>query len=117
MRTSLLRYFAFSGRASRREFTTVFLTSLALGLVFIPAAARWPQTIGSLWFGLPYVILSDWIGLSVAVRRMHDIGKSGRLLILALVPITGIVFLAWCFRRAGMPGENRYGASPAPSLT
>lgn len=43
--------------------------------------------------------------LAVAVRRMHDIGKSGWYI---LIPIYNIILLA----TAGEEGENQYGPDP-----
>lgn len=54
-------------------------------------------------------------GLGVAVRRLHDIGKSGWWLLLALVPFVNFVFaivmLIWCIKD-GDKGDNKFGPSP-----
>ncbi len=53
--------------------------------------------------------------LGVAVRRLHDIGKSGWWLLLCLVPfvnfIFAIVMLIWTIKD-GAKEPNQYGASP-----
>lgn len=52
--------------------------------------------------------------LAVAVRRLHDTGRSGWLLLVALIPFAGLVLLVFLLT-AGDEGENRYG--PARQIT
>ena len=49
--------------------------------------------------------------LAVAVRRLHDTGRSGWLVLLNPVPIAGLVVLVFCLL-PGTPGENRFGPDP-----
>jgi uncharacterized membrane protein YhaH (DUF805 family) len=51
-------------------------------------------------------------GIAVGVRRLHDIGKSGVLLLLALIPCIGAIILIIWFVKEGDPGPNQYGPSP-----
>ena len=59
--------------------------------------------------GLIYSLAVLVPNLAAGTRRLHDTGKSGWFLLLALIPILGwiavIVFLA----QAGNPGPNQYG--------
>lgn len=50
-------------------------------------------------------------GLSVSVRRLHDIGRSGWWLLIAFTLIGIIVLIVW-FATAGNPGQNDHGAPP-----
>jgi uncharacterized membrane protein YhaH (DUF805 family) len=50
-------------------------------------------------------------GLAVGVRRLHDTDKSGWWLLLALIPIVGIIVLIVFWATDGLPGTNQYGAS------
>jgi len=51
-------------------------------------------------------------GLAVAVRRLHDIGKSGWMLLIGLIPIVGgIILLIWAASDS-QPGDNQYGPNP-----
>lgn len=51
-------------------------------------------------------------GLGVAVRRLHDIGKSGWWVLLGIIPIIGwIILLVWYCRESEME-ENQYGPVP-----
>lgn len=96
-------YVDFSGRASRSEYWWFYLATLLISygaLILYPAAAM----IASLVFILP--------SLATAVRRFHDIGKSGWYLLVGLIPIIGFfIVLYWLVQ----PSEkaNAYGKGPA----
>ena len=51
--------------------------------------------------------------LTVQVRRLHDIGKSGAWYLLTFVPFGGLVLLYWACC-ASEPGSNYYDG-PSPS--
>lgn len=51
-------------------------------------------------------------GLAVAVRRLHDVGKSGWMFLVALIPIVGGIWLLVLMLTDGEWGENRYGSDP-----
>ena len=74
------KYFKFSGRANRREFWNFFIVCILLSIVFKKAG------LDNLFysFGLgTLLVLPKW---AVGVRRLHDIGKSGWILPILLVP-------------------------------
>ena len=48
--------------------------------------------------------------LAVSVRRLHDIGRSGWWLLIAFIPVVGIIILiVWACKR-GETGANPYGS-------
>jgi len=111
----LKKYAQFSGRSRRKElwmfvlFNCLFSWPLyILGLVFRENA------LGSIFLGLYFIYLLAVIVpcLAVAVRRLHDLGKSGWWYFIILVPIAGpIIFLVFmCLD--GEPGTNQYGPNP-----
>ena len=54
-----------------------------------------------------------WCLLSIAIKRAHDYGASGARLLLALIPLFGLVYLlAELIFRGGTAGENAYGPAP-----
>ncbi len=107
----LLKYAAFTGRASRREFAVAFAVSVVLTLTsLLPGLAPGPNIWITAVYWLVY-IASNWILLAAAVRRQHDLGKSAWLILLS--PIVGFVLLIWWFFRPGMASANRYGLPPA----
>jgi uncharacterized membrane protein YhaH (DUF805 family) len=58
-------------------------------------------------FGL---ILPSW---AVAVRRLHDIGKSGWNLLWSLIPFLGGLYLLYLYVQPSSPEANAYGPAPA----
>ena len=103
-------YATFAGRARRSEFWFFWLFNLlAHGVAGILDAALFGiaaplNAIVSLLLLVP--------NLAVAVRRLHDGGRSGWWLLIALVPLLGIlVLLFWSVSR-GEDGPNRFGADP-----
>ena len=51
-------------------------------------------------------------GLAVQVRRLHDLGKSGWMILIALIPLVGAIWLLVLYCLDGQPGENQYGPNP-----
>lgn len=51
-------------------------------------------------------------GVAVAVRRLHDTGRSGWWLLLSFLPIVGPLYLLFLYCIDGDMGANRYGPSP-----
>ncbi len=46
--------------------------------------------------------------LAIAVRRLHDIGKSGWWLLISLIPIIGYIWLIILFATKSKPENNKY---------
>lgn len=59
-------------------------------------------------YGLAVLIPS----LAVAVRRLHDTGRSGWWWLVSLVPIIGAVVLIIFAAQDSQPGSNKYGSNP-----
>lgn len=70
----------------------------------------------ALFIGLAIGLLMLWPGVSVMVRRCHDLGLSGWWTLTTFVPYLGILILiiAGGFF-PGAPGTNRYGPRPGYS--
>lgn len=96
-------YAQFDGRAGRSEYWWFYLFTVLAGL----AAEIVGSTVGNLAtlvFFLP--------GLAIAVRRLHDVGRSGWW-VLILFTVIGIpVFLYWMVKDSDK-GKNAYGEGPA----
>ena len=121
--TTVLRnkYATFSGRASRSEYWWSYLgiavISMALQIIGIVgglALGSANEALGAL-FGLAALagILALLIPtLSVNVRRLHDTGKSGWMLLILLIPCIGfILWLVWMIED-GQAHANAYGPVP-----
>ena len=55
------------------------------------------------------------VGIMFGVQRLHDIGWSGWLLLITLVPIVGGVFSLLMFIIPGSTAANRFGSPPPPN--
>jgi uncharacterized membrane protein YhaH (DUF805 family) len=104
----LKNYAGFSGRARRAEYWQFVLFNViaAVVLFVIGLAIKFP---------LLYVIYNLAVlipGLAVFVRRMHDTGRSGWWILLALVPVVGGIVLLVFACLEGEAGPNKYGANP-----
>tara|TARA_B100001142_G_scaffold264308_1_gene267913 strand:+ start:167 stop:370 length:204 start_codon:yes stop_codon:yes gene_type:complete len=62
----------------------------------------------------PILLVPGWITL--VVRRLHDLGMSGWMWFVALVPVLGMIYLIYLFVQEGDMGENAYGAVPTNML-
>ena len=50
--------------------------------------------------------------MSVTARRLHDVGKSGWLQLITLIPFIGFIVLLVFVCKDSDPLENKYGTSP-----
>jgi uncharacterized membrane protein YhaH (DUF805 family) len=117
----LQQYADFGGRARRKEFWYFVLFNFLLGTVamIIDVAAGWDISPkhGSVMpnYGPYYMtcmVLMLLPGLAVAVRRLHDTGKSAWWILVSLIPLVGGIWLIVLMCTEGQSGENRYGANP-----
>ena len=89
---ALKKYADFQGRATRSNFWYFVLFNLliALGLLII---SKFIPFLVFLYF--IYALLMILPNLAVTVRRLHDIGKSGWWIFIALVPLVGGLYLIY----------------------
>lgn len=99
----LKNYANFEGRARRREYWyfTLFYYLLSLPLIFVDQAIDPEIGYASIIYSLGMIIPS----IAVAVRRMHDVGKSGWYI---LIPIYNLILAC----TNGDTGPNEYGQDP-----
>ncbi len=101
------KYAVFSGRAQRAEywyfFIFYFIVLVAI-LAFEPIESRIVSNLFSLLMLLP--------ALAVSSRRMHDIGKSGWMILLNFIPLIGQIWFFVLAVTDSNPGTNKYGPNP-----
>ena len=114
MMEPMRKYATFSGRARRAEYWW-----FALGyLIVLTVASVIDGVLGTglgMGIGILYVVvvLAVFIpSLSVTVRRLHDLDKSGWWMLLTFVPLIGAIVLLIWFCTQGTAGPNRFGADP-----
>ena len=108
------KYVDFSGRARRSEYWFFVLFYVIVRFV----ANIIDSIIGTRGFaggnGLLGVLVGLALllpGLSVGVRRLHDTGRSGWWILIALVPFIGAIVLL-VFALQPSEGPNRFGERP-----
>lgn len=116
--TCLSKYATLEGRASRSEFwwfvlgSNLFMYFVIFMMNFQLLAnpgADWLYTLMMMLLTSNSVMIALTIPqFSVLVRRLHDIGKSGWWLLIALT-IVGIAILCIWLSRKGMQEVNEYG--------
>lgn len=118
--TVLKKYAVFDGRAQRAEYWYFFLFNVIISMVLGilgKAIGVFSITIGTVGneinvlsaiYGLALLIP----GLAVQVRRLHDVGKSGWMILLNLIPLIGTIWILVLMIRDGTPGDNEYGPNP-----
>ncbi|MFF7752713.1 DUF805 domain-containing protein [Streptomyces sp. NPDC007971] len=108
---ALKKYAVFSGRARRKEY---WLFSLFVGIIYMvlaiaAAASKTPALfilVGVFYLG---ILLPS---LAVAVRRLHDTGRTGWWLLFGIVPLAGPITLLVFTCTDSQPGANKYGPNP-----
>lgn len=128
VRSGFSKYVTFSGRARRSEFWFWLLfaiiaavvaalldamlfpammdvqTDVADGVASVSAQGGPISALVTLGLLLP--------GLAMQIRRLHDVDRSGWWVLLAFIPLIGIIVLIvwWCTE--GTRGPNRFGSDP-----
>ncbi|HZU63923.1 MAG TPA: DUF805 domain-containing protein [Novosphingobium sp.] len=119
------RYFDFSGRSRRREFWLFSLFCMCVNLAIdfglggpYATLTGYSAMVGTHpgflaqgltgLFGL-FSFIPSW---AVAVRRLHDIDRSGWWLLLVLLPVLGWFVLLVFNCLDGTAGRNSYGFDP-----
>ena len=121
------KYAYYEGRARRSEYWWFTFFSVLIGLailvvtfvlVGIFAVLDLPN-VGTLIFvivNLFYALAMLAPSISAGIRRLHDIDKSGWLMILAVIPGISVILIVLFFVE-GTSGPNQFGADPKGSAT
>lgn len=111
----LKEYTNFEGRARRTEY---WMFALFNFLIFIPLYAidvflfskgilPIPMALSAIYF-LAVLLPS----ISVLVRRLHDVDKSGWWYFISFVPLVGSFILLFFLVQDGTVGDNQFGSNP-----
>lgn len=116
------KYADFNGRATRAEFWFFqlfnFLVALALialiGILFIFKISF----LAGFLIGI-YILLALFFiipSLAVAVRRLHDVGQSGWMILIDLIPFFGAIILLIFYLLDSEDKTNEWGPNPKRKL-
>jgi uncharacterized membrane protein YhaH (DUF805 family) len=99
-------YANFSGRLGLGGYWRFFLVNIVIAVVLlILLRIHWIFLI--LYVG--YILALLIPGLAAGVRRLHDTGKSGWFVLIALVPLVGTIILLVLLAQKGQTEDNTYG--------
>ncbi|MDO7896534.1 DUF805 domain-containing protein [Pseudomonas citrulli] len=125
---STLKPFSFEGRIGRLRYLawTMVLTLAMLPIIGIAFwySLSWlldsnslaAMIVGGLVGGVVFLGFA-FVSIQFSVQRLHDLGWSGWLWLLNLVPFVGSVFPLVLICAPGNDGPNRYGPPPPPNST
>ena len=112
---ALKKYAVFGGRSRRMEYWYFVLfniiVSIVLGVIdgLLGTSGSYAGAgLLSGIYGLAVLIPS----LAVTVRRLHDTDRTGWWILIALVPLIGVIVLLVFALLEGTPGDNQYGPNP-----
>ena len=110
-------YINFQGRARRKAYWMFVLFNLIALVVlsFIESAIGLSGQNGyGILTGL-YTLAIILPLIALAVRRLHDTGRSGWWILIGLVPLIGPIVLIVFYVTDSQPGTNEYGPNPKES--
>ena len=108
-------YAKFTGRARRSEYWYFTLFSMIASVLCMGIDNVLGTTIDPLPYGFAYYLYSLSVivpGLALVSRRLHDVGKSGWMILIALIPLVGAIWLLVLFCTDSNIGPNQYGPNP-----
>lgn len=106
--TVLKKYAVFSGRARRKEYWMFFLFNFIFSFILTFVDVFLDTVLFGAIYGLAVLIPS----LTVTVRRLHDIGRTGWWALIGLIPLIGFIVLFIFVTTDGNEGSNEYGSNP-----
>lgn len=105
----LKQYAVFTGRARRKEYWMFCLFNLIIAVVLaiIEGVIGSPGIVGMI-YSLAVLVPS----IAVGIRRLHDTGRTGWWLLIALIPLIGAIVLIIFTVQDSNEGDNAYGPNP-----
>lgn len=105
----LKKYATFTGRSRRKEFWMFFLVNAIIATVssFIEMSLFNSEIVYLVYSLVVFLPL-----IAVSIRRLHDIDRTGWWLMIAFIPLIGIIILIVFNVTKGTIGENKYGSDP-----
>lgn len=112
---ALKRWSDFNGRSRRKEYWMFLLfnviVSIVLGIIDMLIGTYSMNTGVGVLSGV-YMLVVLIPGIAVTIRRLHDTGRSGWWILIALVPIIGGIWLLVLMFLDSQKESNQWGPSP-----
>ncbi len=109
------QYLDFKGRARRKEYFMFGLINALFSIGYMILSfglGKWLEAPAFISIYVLYMLASLLPSLAVSVRRMHDIGKSGWMLLVGCIPLVGPIWMLVLLITDSDPQTNEYGPNP-----
>lgn len=105
----LKQYADFNGRARHQEYWMFVLINAAISFgATLIGGLLGVGTLLQLVYSFAVLVPT----IAVGVRRLHDIGKSGWMLLVSFIPIAGIIWILVLLAKEGEVQPNQWGDNP-----
>ena len=108
------KYCNFNGRLNRKPYLIRGLTLVAVDIIVVSvlmSVLRIPDPSNHPIFAVVNLVVMI-CGLSLTVRRWHDLGKSGFWAITGFIPLINVLAAIYLIFWRGQQGDNQYGPDP-----
>jgi len=117
VRAVIAKYAVFQGRARRAELwywiLAIMVAEIAIAIIGgVLSAVSDSLAVVSLLLYCALLVGIIVPSIAVAVRRLHDTGRSGWWYFIAVVPLVGPILLIVWYCTPGTPGSNAFGSDP-----
>lgn len=112
----LKKYAEFAGRARRKEYWMFVLVNFLIAIAISIGGGILGLEEGTAVISGLYSLAVLVPGIAVTVRRLHDTGRSGWWMLIALIPIAGPIAMLIFLCGVSKPGENEYGPNPCVNV-
>ena len=120
-----LKQFAdFKTRARRKEYWmyNLFYTLFSIITMILDVSLGMDFSIAEISLGYGYIYslfaLATLVpSIALSVRRLHDVSKSGWMLLIIFIPFIGAIWLLVLTLKDSHIGENTWGANPKEAHT
>lgn len=118
------RGFKFDGRTSRADYWLTVLANFIITFIADILFVLLPTMVDSLSFlhivgTIFYIVFGLAVlvpSIALSVRRMHDIDKSGWIILIMLIPVVGAIVIFIFTLMPGTNGPNTYGTADDQSM-
>ena len=111
MKSGVSNSFSLGGRSSRSEYWWFVLGGGIFNILCTVLAVSIDEGLIAL---LPVLLLPA--AITLVVRRLHDLGKSGWWFFIGLITLVGAIYLIYLFVQEGDSEANVYGSVPTNML-
>lgn len=112
------KYLSFEGRLNRKRFIVRLIVILLIGLVITIPVMIIHSSLSELfrYFSIFIKILLLVPILSLCIRRLHDLNRTGQWIVFSYAPLFCYFVIIYTTFFKGTTGPNKYGTDPLESV-